>query len=66
MGIVIVQLGLMGIESAPIVGAGHGIPCPVGRFKVLENNPGIRAALRGVAPDIPAPPSTAGFGATGA
>ena len=65
-GIVVVEVGLMGIEPVPVVGAGHRVPCPVGRLEVLENDPGVRVALRGVAPDIPVPPGAAGFGAAGA
>ncbi len=36
----------------PIVGLDHGIPRPVGRFEVLENDSCLLVLLRRVTPDI--------------
>src|SRR5437667_12378680 len=50
----------------PVVGAGDGVPTPVGRLEILEDEPGLFVALGTVAPDVEVPPGAAWFGGTGA
>ena len=45
----------------PIVGLDHGIPRPVGRLEVFENDSCLLVFLRRVTPDIEVALRTAGF-----
>lgn len=42
----------MGIEAVPVVGASDRVPCPVGFFRVDENDARFRKFLIGIGPDI--------------
>ena len=61
VGIIKIEIGLMGIKTVPIVGFGNGIPRPVRGLKILKDNPGFLIFFRGVAPDIKIPLGTAGW-----
>jgi hypothetical protein len=50
-----VEVGLVGVEAVPVVGAGHRVPGPVGRLEVLEEDGGLRVALGVVAPHVELP-----------
>src|SRR4051794_36021269 len=49
-GIIIVEVGLMMKESVPEILLGYGVPCPVGRFEILEDDTGITVLVRVVCP----------------
>ncbi len=53
-----VQIGLMRIESMPIVGLRNLIPGPVRGFEVLKDDAGVTIFVRRVTPDIKVPPWT--------
>ena len=42
----------MRVEAVPEVGAGHGVPGPVGGLEVAEDDPGFGEPIGGVAPDV--------------
>ena len=50
--IVEVQIGLMRVKAMPVVRLGDGIPGPVRRFKVLEDDAGVFVLLGRVAPHV--------------
>ncbi len=58
-GVVVVQVGLVGVEPVPVVGLGHRVPRPVRRLEVLEDDAGVGVALRRVAPHVEVPPPAA-------
>src|SRR5690606_23021414 len=47
-----VQVRLMGEEPMPVVLLRDRVPRPVRRFRVREDDPGLRKLLVGVAPDV--------------
>src|SRR4051794_17340926 len=61
--VVEIQVGLMRIESVPVISAGYRIPGPVGRLEILENDPRVLVFLGCVAPDIEFAIRTARLGA---
>ena len=52
LGVVEVQVGLVRVEAVPVVRAGDVVPGPVRDLEVLEDDPGVRVALVGVAPHV--------------
>jgi hypothetical protein len=46
----------------PVISLGHGIPGPVGRFEVLENDPRLLIPIPGIAPNVEVAPPTTGLG----
>ena len=50
--IVEVEVGLVGIETMPIVGLGDRVPGPVGGLRIQKDDPGAFIGLVGIAPDI--------------
>ena len=50
--VVVVQVGLMGEEPVPVELAPHRVEGPVGLLGVDEDDPGLRVAIAGVAPDV--------------
>ena len=66
LGVVEVEVGLVGEEAVPVVGAGDRVPGPVGGLVVLEDHPHARVAVGGVAPDVEVAPAAAGLGPAGA
>ena len=56
LGVVEVEVGLVVVEAVPVVGLGHRIPAPVGVLEVLEDDPGVPVAIRGVAPHVEVAP----------
>ena len=66
LGILKVQIRLVGVKTVPVIGLGNRVPCPVAGFKILENDAGFGVFCRCVAPDIEVSPRTAGFGPAGA
>ena len=63
--VVEVQVGLVGEEAVPVVGAGHRVPGPVRGLVVLEDDPRLAVAVVGVAPHVEVPPAAAGLGPAG-
>ena len=55
LGIVKVEIRLVGVKTMPVVGFGHRIPGPVGGLEVLKDNPCIAVLFRCVAPDVKVP-----------
>ena len=45
-GVVEVEVGLVGVEAVPVVGAGDRVPGPVGGLEVLEDDARVAVALR--------------------
>ena len=62
-GVVVVEIGLMGEESMPIVLAANRIPGPVGDLGVDEDDPGVGVARVVVGPHVVVPVRTVGVGA---
>ena len=54
LGIVEVQVGLMGKKTMPVIGSRHRVPGPVGGFSVGEDDARFRKFGIGIAPDISA------------
>src|SRR5437879_5663040 len=55
LGVVIIKVGLMAVETMPVILAGQGIIGPV-RFKgILEDDASPLVLIRGLAPDIVVP-----------
>ena len=52
VGVVVVEAGLVRVEAVPEVGLRDGIPGPVGRLEVLEDDAGLGQAVGRVAPEI--------------
>ena len=50
--VVEVEVGLVGVEAVPVVGAGDVVPGPVRDLEVLEDDAGVLIALVGLAPDV--------------
>src|SRR5215217_5677415 len=44
--IIIIQVGLMMKEAMPVILLCHGVPSPVRRFKILENNAHVFILVR--------------------
>ncbi len=55
-----VEVGLVGIEAVPVVGSRDGVPRPVRRLEVLEDDPSVPVAVGGIAPHVVAAGGTAG------
>ena len=55
VGVVEVEIGLMGVKPVPVVRARLRVPGPVGALEVLEDDPGLGVAVRIVAPDVEVP-----------
>jgi hypothetical protein len=53
LGVVVVEVGLVGEEAVPEVLAADGIPRPVGRLGVREDDPRLLVELVRVGPDVP-------------
>jgi hypothetical protein len=53
LGIVVVEVGLVGEEAVPVVGAGHLVPCPVRRLGVGEDDARLLVLVRRVGPHVP-------------
>src|SRR5436190_575960 len=49
---VIIQIGLVMVETVPVILLCSIIPCPVGCFKILEYNAGVSVLIRIIAPYI--------------
>ena len=64
--IVEIQVRLVGKEAMPVVGFGDGVPAPVGRFKVFEDDTDAVVFAGGFAPDIEVAPAGTRGGAAGA
>ena len=56
LGVVEVEIGLMGVEPMPVVRPGHRIPRPVRRLEILEDQPGLAVPVRRVAPHVEVAP----------
>ena len=52
VGVVVVEVGLVGVEAVPEVGLGHRVPRPVRRLEVLEDDAGVGVAVGVVAPHV--------------
>ena len=53
---VVVEVGLVGVEPVPVVGVRHRVPGPVGGLEVLEDDPGLLVPVGRGAPDVEVPP----------
>ena len=53
VGVVVVEVGLVGEEAMPVVGAGSRVIGPVGDLGVSEDDPGVLVALVGIGPHVP-------------
>ena len=53
LGVVVVEVGLVREEAVPEVLAAHGVPRPVRRLGVEEDDPRLGPAVVGVRPDVP-------------
>ena len=51
--VVVVEVGLMGVEAVPEVGAGLIVPGPVRRLGVGEDDPRVLVAVHGLRPHVP-------------
>ena len=65
LGVVEVEVGLVGEEAVPVVRLGDGVPGPVRRLVVLEDHPHAGIAVGGVAPHVEVPPPAARRRASG-
>ncbi len=52
LGVVEVEVGLVGVEAVPVVGLGDRIPRPVGALEVGEDDARLGVLLRAVAPHV--------------
>ena len=52
LGVVEVEVGLVGVEAVPVVLAGDGVPCPVAGLEVLEDDADAGVFFGRVAPDV--------------
>ena len=50
--IVEIQIRLMRIEAMPVIRFGDGVPGPIGRFEILEDDARVLVLLRRIAPDV--------------
>ena len=60
--VVEIEIGLMGVETMPVVSLCDRVPCPVRGLEILEYDPCVLVFFRGIAPDIKIPPGEPGFG----
>ena len=56
-GIVKIQIGLMGIEAMPEIRFRNGIPSPVGRLEIFEDDPCFFVFFGRVTPDVEVAPA---------
>jgi hypothetical protein len=56
-----VEVRLVRVEPVPVVLAGHGVPRPVRRLEVREDDPRVAVALGRVAPDVELAPAAPGW-----
>ena len=61
-----VQVGLVGVEAVPVVGAGDRVPRPVGALEVAEDDARAGVAVGRVAPDVEVAGTASGRGPAGA
>ena len=66
LGVVEVQVRLVGVEPMPVVRLGDRVPGPVRRFEVLEDDPRALIAVGRVAPDVEVAPAAVRVGPAGA
>ena len=50
--IIKIQIRLVGVKAMPVIGISHGVPRPVRRFEVFEDNTRIGVTIRRLAPDV--------------
>ena len=62
LGVIEVQVRLVAVEAMPVVCPGHGVPRPIGRFKVFEDDSGVLVLLRRVAPYVIVAVAAVGLG----
>jgi hypothetical protein len=55
-----VEVRLVCIKSVPVISLGHGVPGPVGAFKVFKNDARVAIPIRRIAPNVKISPSAAG------
>ena len=60
--VVEVQVGLVRIETMPKVGLGDGVPGPIRKLEVFEDDPGFLIFVLVIAPDVEVARAAAGFG----
>ncbi len=60
LGIVEVEIGLVGVETMPVIRFGDRVPGPVGGFKVLEDDARVLIFLWRVVPDVEIAPACTG------
>ena len=60
LGVVEVEVGLVGVEAVPVVLPGDRVPGPVRGLEVLEDDARVAVALGGVAPHVEVAPAAAG------
>ena len=53
LGVVVVEVGLVGEEAVPVVGPGDVVPRPVRRLGVGEDDPRVLVLVRRVGPHVP-------------
>ena len=53
LGVLVVEIGLVGVEAVPVVLLARRFPRPVGRLDVDEDDPGVGPSLVVVVPDVP-------------
>ena len=58
--IVEVEIGLVRIETMPVIRLGYGVPGPVGSFKIFEDDAGVLIFFGRVAPNIKVAPACSG------
>ena len=51
-GVVVVEVGLVGVEAVPVVGLRGLVPRPVRGLELLEDNARVAVAIDGLAPDV--------------
>ncbi len=64
--VVEVEIGLVRVETVPVVRLCDRVPGPVGNLEILEDDASFGVALRRVAPDVEVARSAAGRGAASA
>ena len=58
-----IKIGLVGVETVPKIGLRDGVPIPVRRLEIFEDDPRLAIFVRGIAPDVKIAPRAAGPGA---
>ena len=66
VGMIVIEIRLVGIEAMPVVGVGDGVPGPVGGLEICEDNPGVRVFIRCIAPHVEVAPAAARLRLAGA